>query len=279
MAGEWGVEEGELTCAICLDLYNNPTVLRCKHSFCKECVAILTQPAKIVSCPLCREETKIEEITPNTLLLTRVNSMKKIDLPPAPSINKEKARKIVIPRNIKLLEEYDAAIGKGAHTFIPGIHCGFIGYGLDEERENNHDMRHWRAMIIGPQESPIGQVIYNLTITVPDGYPKDPPQVNFINPTIVMGCVNDRGFVDIVKIDKVDMSLVDEESGQVLESTGEYFSWNEKCNIADVLVAIRENMHLESVSNDSADMSSSSYLRNNDGDDNNNEDDENDDET
>jgi len=255
-AVDWSMEEGELTCAICLDLYTDPTVLKCKHSFCKECVAILTKTANLVNCPLCREGTKLEEITPNTQLLTRVSSMKKIDTPTTPT-NKEKARKIVIPRNIKLLEEYDAAIGKGAHTLIPTIHCGFIGYGLDEEKENNHDMRHWRAMIIGPQESPIGQVIYNLTITVHDGYPKEPPEVRFVNPMISMGCVNERGLVDIVKIEKVDMSLVDESTGQVSEATGDLFSWNENCNIADVLIAIRENMHLESVSNDSGDMSSS----------------------
>ena len=58
----------------------------------------------------------------------------------------------MIPRNIKLLEEYDCAIGKGAHTLIPAAHTGYLGYGLDEEKENNHEMRFWRAMIIGPQE-------------------------------------------------------------------------------------------------------------------------------
>jgi len=241
-----------------LDLYNEPTVLKCKHSFCKECVAILTKPANLVSCPLCREETKLEEITPNTQLIIKVKNMKKVDAP-KPSISKEKARKIVIPRNIKLLEEYDNAIGKGTRTYIPVIHTGFIGYGLDEEKENNHDMRFWRAMIIGPQESPIGQVIYNLTIVAPDAYPKEPPEVRFVNPTILMGCVNARGVVDIAKIEKVDMSTVDESSGQTSEGLGEYFSWNENCNLADVLVGLRENMHIESVSNESGDLSNSTY--------------------
>jgi len=259
----WSMEEGELTCAICLDLYNEPTVLKCKHSFCKECVSVmLTKPANIVNCPLCREETKLSEISPNHQLLIKVSSMKKIDVPPSPPVNKEKARKIVIPRNIKLLEEYDAAIGKGTRTFIPNIHSGFIVYGLDEEKEDNLGMKYWRAMIIGPQESPIGQVIYNLTVIAPDSYPKEPPEVRFINPTIAMGCVNEQGYVDIVQIEKIDMSQVDESTGQVMETTGDYFSWNENCNIADVLIAIRENMHLESVSNESGDMSSTSYVNN-----------------
>ena len=50
------------------------------------------------------------------------------------------------------MEEYDAAIGKGKRTFIPDEHCGFIGYGLEEQREDNHELKYWHAMIIGPQE-------------------------------------------------------------------------------------------------------------------------------
>jgi len=268
-------DEGELTCAVCLDLYNEPTVLKCKHSFCKECVAILTKPANLVSCPLCREETKLEEIVPNTQLIIKVKNMKKVFDIPKPCINKDKARKIVIPRNIKLLEEYDNAIGKGTRTYIPVIHTGFIGYGLDEEKENNHDMRFWRAMIIGPQESPIGQVIYNLSISVPDGYPKEPPEVRFVNPTIMMGCVNGRGVVDISKIEKVDMSTVEESTGQTSEGLGEFFVWSDNCNIADVLVGIRENMHLESVSNESGDLSNTNYASRQNVDDSSNSENEN----
>lgn len=157
------------------------------------------------------------------------------------------------------MEEYDAAIGKGKRTFIPDEHSGLIGYGLEEQREDNHELKYWHAMIIGPQESPIGQLIYNLVVTVPDGYPKEPPEVRFVSPRIRMPCVNKKGFVNITMIEKIDMTQVDVGTGQVSESTGEHFAWNEKLNIADVLVSLRENMHLESVSNESADLPSIAY--------------------
>jgi len=35
--------------------------------------------------------------------------------------------------------------------------------------------------------------------------------------------------------------------------------WQENLNISDVLVSLRENMHLETVSNESADLPSSVY--------------------
>jgi len=118
------------------------------------------------------------------------------------------------------MEEYDAAIGKGKRTFIPEEHCGLIGYGLEEQREDNHELKYWHAMIIGPQESPIGQLIYNLTVTVPDNYPKQPPEVRFISPRIRMACVNKKGYVDVSTIQKVDMSLVDLGTGQVYLGSG-----------------------------------------------------------
>ena len=58
---------------------------------------------------------------------------------------------VVIPRNFKLLEEYDCAIGKEGKSLISGKHEGFIHYGLDEDRDDNHNLHHWRASIIGPQ--------------------------------------------------------------------------------------------------------------------------------
>ena len=60
---------------------------------------------------------------------------------------------ITIPRNIKLLQEYDASIGKDGKTFIPLEHTGFIGYGVqDEGSEDFQKLTNWTSMIIGPQD-------------------------------------------------------------------------------------------------------------------------------
>ena len=59
MAAKW---ERELTCAICQDLFNNPKILPCLHSFCTGCLkaewsgklANLDPSKRHLECPLCR---------------------------------------------------------------------------------------------------------------------------------------------------------------------------------------------------------------------------------
>lgn len=48
----------ELTCAICLEIYTDPVVLDCKHSFCCACIEETWNETNIVSysCPECRAE-------------------------------------------------------------------------------------------------------------------------------------------------------------------------------------------------------------------------------
>jgi len=284
----WIVED-DMTCAVCLDLYEEPMALKCAHNFCEKCIKLMVKsstPGHCILCPLCRMETSVnptsfEGLTKNQSLRSKVDNIqqtRKNNKREAPdSATTQQGTKILhvsVPRNIKLMEEYDAAIGKGKRTFIPEEHCGFIGYGLEEQREDNHELKYWHAMIIGPQESPIGQLIYNLLITVPDGYPKDAPELRFVSPRIRMRCVNKRGHINISLIDKVDMSLVDSSTGQLSETTGQTFAWNENLNIADILVSLRENMHLESVSNESADLPSTPYKESDEDDDNNNDNEE-----
>jgi len=53
----------QLICAICLERFQEPKFLQCLHTFCCQCLhRICNQdPCEYVTCPTCREETKIPE--------------------------------------------------------------------------------------------------------------------------------------------------------------------------------------------------------------------------
>ena len=57
--------EEQLTCPVCLDLYTNPKILPCHHSFCQECLEGLPQEREAsgdtyyLSCPTCRQHTEV----------------------------------------------------------------------------------------------------------------------------------------------------------------------------------------------------------------------------
>ena len=57
--------EEQLTCHVCLDLYTNPKILPCHHSFCHECLEGLPQEREArgdtyyLSCPTCRQRTEV----------------------------------------------------------------------------------------------------------------------------------------------------------------------------------------------------------------------------
>ena len=57
--------EEQLTCPVCLDLYTNPKIIPCHHSFCQECLDGLPQEREArgdtyyLSCPTCRQRTEV----------------------------------------------------------------------------------------------------------------------------------------------------------------------------------------------------------------------------
>lgn len=54
-----------LECAICLEAYDEPKVLRCQHTYCKNCLEKLVNKSGLghkVTCPECREETKVTHV-------------------------------------------------------------------------------------------------------------------------------------------------------------------------------------------------------------------------
>ena len=57
--------------------------------------------------------------------------------------------------------------------------------------------------------------------------------------------------MDLGKIELVDISNLDSE-GMTDNKSDQKFEWNSTLNIADILIALRNNMHLRSVCNNSA---------------------------
>lgn len=54
-----------LECAVCLDTFDDPRMLRCQHSYCKKCLEkIVVRVGNVlkVTCPECREEIKVTPV-------------------------------------------------------------------------------------------------------------------------------------------------------------------------------------------------------------------------
>ncbi|XP_047659195.1 E3 ubiquitin-protein ligase TRIM35-like [Tachysurus fulvidraco] len=49
--------EENLKCSICLGIFKDPVVLRCSHSFCKDCVELHWHLKVVKECPICRYVT------------------------------------------------------------------------------------------------------------------------------------------------------------------------------------------------------------------------------
>lgn len=50
--------EENLKCSICLEIYQDPVVLRCSHSFCQGCIDANWSQKPVKECPICRRVTK-----------------------------------------------------------------------------------------------------------------------------------------------------------------------------------------------------------------------------
>ena len=46
--------EESLTCPVCCDIFKNPRLLPCLHTFCEECIATFSAKAPPHLCPVCR---------------------------------------------------------------------------------------------------------------------------------------------------------------------------------------------------------------------------------
>ncbi|XP_058624513.1 E3 ubiquitin-protein ligase TRIM35-like isoform X2 [Onychostoma macrolepis] len=55
------LSEDDFSCPVCQEIYNNPVVLSCSHSFCKECLQQSWRTKKTQECPVCRRRSSKPE--------------------------------------------------------------------------------------------------------------------------------------------------------------------------------------------------------------------------
>ena len=76
--GSRGTTGEDIKCAICLEVYKDPHLLPCLHSFCKTClIKLSTSSHRKIKCPTCRKEhslshSGVDGLLPNTYLANKV---------------------------------------------------------------------------------------------------------------------------------------------------------------------------------------------------------------
>ncbi|KAJ8359654.1 hypothetical protein SKAU_G00161790 [Synaphobranchus kaupii] len=68
MAASLSSLEDDLTCPVCCDVFRDPVVLRCSHSFCKECLGTYWTDKPIKDCPSCRRRSSTDKPPANLSL-------------------------------------------------------------------------------------------------------------------------------------------------------------------------------------------------------------------
>ncbi|XP_061096126.1 E3 ubiquitin-protein ligase TRIM35-like isoform X2 [Conger conger] len=66
----------DLTCPVCIDIFEDPVILKCSHSFCKTCLEKCFEPRGTGSCPVCKWSST-EFPLPNLALRNLCESMLK----------------------------------------------------------------------------------------------------------------------------------------------------------------------------------------------------------
>ncbi|XP_038594520.1 tripartite motif-containing protein 35-like [Micropterus salmoides] len=67
MAGRLSLQEVDLSCPICCEIFRDPVVLKCSHSFCAPCLRQYWTSGRSRDCPLCRAQSLDDPVPSLTL--------------------------------------------------------------------------------------------------------------------------------------------------------------------------------------------------------------------
>ncbi|XP_042245960.1 eukaryotic translation initiation factor 4 gamma 3-like [Thunnus maccoyii] len=68
MAANESPSEVDCSCPVCCDIFKDPIVLLCGHSFCKHCLQEWWRQSKVQTCPVCKEIFSMAQPPPNLAL-------------------------------------------------------------------------------------------------------------------------------------------------------------------------------------------------------------------
>ncbi|XP_037541341.1 zinc-binding protein A33-like [Nematolebias whitei] len=77
MAANAPQAEADCTCPVCCDLFTDPVVLLCGHSFCKYCIQEWWRQSKLRTCPVCKEIFLMSKPPPNIALKNLSDSLRR----------------------------------------------------------------------------------------------------------------------------------------------------------------------------------------------------------
>ncbi|XP_031431862.1 E3 ubiquitin-protein ligase TRIM35-like [Clupea harengus] len=61
MASKSSLPEEDFTCPVCFDIFKDPVLLLCSHSFCKDCLQKFWREKKSKECPVCRRQSSLDD--------------------------------------------------------------------------------------------------------------------------------------------------------------------------------------------------------------------------
>jgi hypothetical protein len=79
--------EETLTCPICMDLFDDPRLLPCSHTFCCKCLRSTINNRSFVICPLCRSHFIGQILPVNRIVLSLVEQVRQEKFDEHRSIN------------------------------------------------------------------------------------------------------------------------------------------------------------------------------------------------
>ncbi|KAG7492508.1 hypothetical protein MATL_G00015370 [Megalops atlanticus] len=68
MAAKASSLKEELCCSVCLDIFKDPVVLKCSHSFCRVCLEQCWKEKSSQECPICRGKSSMDKPPANLVL-------------------------------------------------------------------------------------------------------------------------------------------------------------------------------------------------------------------